>query len=177
MQFNPRFIPAAVMAALAVSSSAFASDGTISFEGAVSDATCNISVNGSGPDGTVTLPTVSLNSLAQAGDTAGTTPFRIALSGCAGTANTARAYFEPGPTVDPVQGKLRNTGGTAGNVYLALLDSNHAPLHLGDPALQNDAPVDISGGGELGYHAQYYAVGPATAGSVLSLVNYTIVYE
>ncbi|EBW6663863.1 type 1 fimbrial protein, partial [Salmonella enterica subsp. enterica serovar Reading] len=43
---------------------------------------------------------------------------------------------------------------------------------------QNDIPVDISSGsGSLNYFAQYYATGTATAGSVTTQVDYTMVYE
>lgn len=43
--------------------SAMAADGTINFNGKVTDTTCSIAVNGGTGNATVTLPTVSSNSL------------------------------------------------------------------------------------------------------------------
>ena len=50
-----------------------AADGTITFNGKVTDKTCTISTPG-GKDFSVNLPTVSKNTLAAAGNVAGRTP-------------------------------------------------------------------------------------------------------
>nr|WP_242880400.1 fimbrial protein [Stenotrophomonas maltophilia] len=58
-----------------------AADGTITFNGKVTDKTCTISTPG-GKDFAVNLPTVSKNTLATAGAVAGRTPFAINLTKC-----------------------------------------------------------------------------------------------
>ncbi|SSQ11842.1 P pilus assembly protein, pilin FimA [Acinetobacter baumannii] len=68
----------ALIAALSVVgiANAQAADGTITINGLVTDKTCDI-VTPAGKDFTVTLPTVSKQTLAVAGDVAGRTPFQI----------------------------------------------------------------------------------------------------
>lgn len=181
MKYNIATLGAAVAFALAFSSSASAADGTITINGEITDTTCNISVNGGAADATVVLPTVSASSLAAAGETAGATPFNIALSGCTGTAlGTATTWFESGLNVDSTSGRLNNTG-TATEVQVQLLNSGMAAIMAGGPqggGGQNDIPVDIStGDGTLNYYAQYYATAPSTAGTVVTSVEYTLVYE
>jgi len=168
----------AAAVALACAASAHAADGTITITGKVTDITCNVSVSGGGKDYTVTLPTVSVNSLSQPGDTAGATPFNIALSGCT-NATTAKAstWFEPGANVDSTTGRLTNNG-DAQNVQVELLNSAMSPIDAGS-ADQHDVPQDISSGGStvLNYFARYHATGAATAGAVTTAVQYTIVYQ
>lgn len=167
---------------LASSGAAMAADGTITIRGAVTDTTCNISVNGGTADATVVLPTVSADTLTAAGDTAGTTPFSIALTGCSGTTlHTASAWFETGSGVDTMTGRLNNIGGSAENVQIQLLNAAQSPITAGgtpDSTTQNDVPVDISpGSGALNYYARYYAMDASSAGSVASQVDYTIIYD
>lgn len=181
MKYNIATLGAAVAFALAFSSSASAADGTITINGEITDTTCSISVNGGAADATVVLPTVSASSLTAAGETAGNTPFSIALSGCAGTAlNTASAWFESGLNVDGTSGRLNNTG-TATEVQVQLLNSGQDVIVAGGTpggGTQNDVPVDITGGsGTLNYFAQYYATNQSTAGTVTTSVEYTLVYE
>lgn len=172
---------AAASSFMALCGSAMAADGTITITGAVTDTTCNVAVNGGSANATVVLPTVSASTLAAAGNTAGTTPFSIALTGCTGiTLNTARTWFETGSNVDTVTGRLNSTG-SATNVQVELLNSAQNPIVAGGTpgsTTQNDVPVDISSGsGTLNYYARYYAKGPSAAGSVATQVDYTIVYD
>ncbi|MDL5429861.1 fimbrial protein [Klebsiella michiganensis] len=83
----------AVSTAAISSFSAQATDGTITFNGRVTDQTCTISTPG-GKDFTVTLPTVSASTLAAQSATAGRTPFAINLSDC--SKGNVATYFEPG---------------------------------------------------------------------------------
>lgn len=168
----------------AFTASAFAVDGTITINGQITDTTCTISVDGGSNDATVILPTVSSSTLATTGATAGATPFTISLSNCSGTAlNNASTYFEPGTYVDSTTGRLNiDTGASdaATFVQVQLLNADRNPIVAGASvaAGQNDIPVDISSGsGSLNYFAQYYATGTATAGSVTTQVDYTMVYE
>jgi major type 1 subunit fimbrin (pilin) len=85
------------------------------------------------------------------------------------------AYFEQGANVN-ADGRLTNTG-TATNVDLQLLSGNDV-LNAGSTE-QTTSPKTVAltaGAGTLTYSAQYYATGAATAGTVLSAVNYSINY-
>ncbi|MFV0601781.1 MAG: fimbrial protein [Brachymonas sp.] len=177
MKNSLSFLSLATAAVLTFSNAANAADGTITINGEITDTTCSISVNGQAPDATLTLPTVSANTLNAAGETAGTTPFNITLTGCTNaTQKNASTWFESGATVDSTSGRLNNSG-TASNVQVELLNSAQNAIVAGS-ASQNDVPVDISSGsGTLSYYARYYATAPTTAGTVTTTVDYTIVYD
>lgn len=58
----------ALLALVATSfTSQAASTGTITFNGELTDSTCDVSIDGQGADASVTLPTVSINQLAAQG--------------------------------------------------------------------------------------------------------------
>ena len=101
----------ALIAALSVVgiANAQAADGTITINGLVTDKTCDI-VTPAGKDFTVTLPTVSKQTLAAAGNVAGRTPFQIKLANC--SEGKVATYFEPGATVDFNTGRLLNQDAT-----------------------------------------------------------------
>lgn len=156
-----------------------AADGTITINGLVTDKTCNI-VTPAGEDFTVTLPTVPRQTLANAGDVAGRTPFQIKLEDC--SAGKVATYFEPGATVDFTTGRLINQAG-AENVQVQLLGENNQfipVLAAGATGAQaNSQWVDVVEGGsaDLNYYAEYYATGASTAGEVTTSVQYTIIYQ
>ena len=166
---------------LAVSSlaplAAFASDGTITFNGSVTAQTCTI--NGGVPTFTKILPQVSANTLNAAAARAGTTNFSIALTACTPAIGGARVFFEAGPGVDAVSGRLNNTG-SATNVQVELLNATGGSIVAGAAAGSqnsgNFTPI-IGGAATLNYAAQYYATAAATAGTVAASVTYSIEYQ
>lgn len=168
------FVSAAMASQLAA-----AADGQITFNGEVTAQTCTISGNGSAKDFTVTLPTVSTSALAAAGETAGRTPFNIALTGCTPDSGDVRVHFEQGPTVDTSTGRLKLEAGGAQNVQISLLNSDLTAIRLGQAeASQNSLPVAISNGSAtLPFFAEYYATGQATPGAANSNVMYTLTYQ
>ena len=177
-----KFLIAIPLLALATST-AFAADGTITINGQVTDKTCTVNAGGN-KDFTVTLPTVSKQVLAVAGDTAGRTPFTINLTGC--SVGKVATYFEPGATVDFNTGRLNNASGTAKNVQVQLLGSDNTAIKVLagsgsglDFAQTNSQWVDVVAGGaaDLNYYAEYYATGASEAGSVATTVKYTIIYQ
>ncbi|MEQ4672423.1 fimbrial protein [Providencia manganoxydans] len=176
-------IIASLVAALGVTSIAnAASTGTINFKGELIATTCDVSVDGQGPDATVVLPSIGTNQLDAATKTAGETSFVMSLSNCAGTLSTASAFFESGASVDAITGRLLNTGGTASNVSLQLLDGSSETrevISVGNSnQITNTAYKDISSGSaDLPYSVRYYAEGATTAGSVESSVVYSIQYQ
>jgi len=164
---------AAAAAGLASIAPAFAADGTITINGAVTGTTCSIANNG---NVTVTLPSVSTTSLATAGAVSGQKAFALNLSGCA--ANTkATAYFEPGANIDPATGNLRNAtgGGNATNVQVQLYNADQTAINLFS---NNAKQTTLSGtSGPVNFYAGYYATGQATAGAVSTSVIYTMQYQ
>ncbi|AOR71507.1 hypothetical protein BBJ41_29025 [Burkholderia stabilis] len=168
----------ATVAALAsFSSIAQAADGLIEFSGSLTSATCKI--NGGTKDFTVTLPSVSTNTLTNAGSWAGRQPFKLSLTECQPTTGIVSAYLEPGATVNPTTGNLKLDAGGATNVEIALLNSNYDKINASSPiGSQNVDKVNISAGkADLQFYAQYQSLGSATAGAAKSRVNYTITYQ
>jgi major type 1 subunit fimbrin (pilin) len=165
-----------------VSGSAWASDGTISFTGAVVASTCVVTLNGGSSSGTVTLPSVPTTILAASGNTAGPTNFTLNLTGCGLVTGktTVNAFFEAGSTVNPVTGNLINSG-AATNVALQLLvASTSAQIIPGSPTQAQPTGVTLiatpGASGDLNYVVQYYATGVSTAGTVTSSVTYSLAY-
>lgn len=172
----------ATLLSAVVGQAAYASDGAISFSGALLDSTCVVSVNGDvGPAAaSVTLPKVSAAKLDTANATAGQTTFRITLSACVGARKTAFAYFESGNGVDPYTGHLNNTG-TATQVQLQLIDpiNRSVVIKAGNVGQLNKlflAVINAAGKADLPYAIQYISTGKATAGSVRGNVTYSIIY-
>ena len=155
-----------------------ASDGTITFNGRISASTCAVTP----ASGTiaVTLPTLSVNTLGSSGAFAGATRFAIAISGCAGGSETnANAFFEAGTNVDAITGRLKNTG-TATNVDLQLLTAAGAVINLSNASGAQYTPQTnniVSNAATLEYAVRYYATAQSTAGTVISSVTYSVVYN
>ncbi|AQV98722.1 fimbrial protein [Cupriavidus necator] len=159
-------------------------DGTITFNGMIIAQTCTINGNGSGSkDFTVTLPAVSASTLGTAGNTAGQTPFQIALTNCTPNTGNVHTFFEAGPTTDTTTGNLilAAGAGNATNVQIRLLNggAGNTPIKAGfADASQNSSSVAItSGSATLPYYAQYYATGAATAGIATTTVMYSVAYQ
>lgn len=172
------FIAAALALSLPLASNA--SDGTITFDGAITSQTCTVNGGGQGNNFTVTLPTLSTSALSSDGATAGATPFAITLTNCTPSTGNVSTYFESGSTVDVGSGQLTNAQGTATNVEVRLLNSDQSQVLLGQPAAsQNSLPVALSAGAAtLNYYAEYAAKGAAAgAGSVNTQVTYSMSYN
>lgn len=166
------------MSALA-SSPANASDGTISFTGAIVATSCVVTLNGGSASGTVTLPTIQAGALAASGNTAGPTNFTLNLTGCAAVSGktTVNAYFEAGATVNPTTGNLINSGGATNVALQLLVASSSLQIIPGSPTQAQPTGVSLTGtSGALNYVVQYYATGTATPGTVTSSVTYSLAY-
>ena len=173
-----------------VGTAAAAEDGTITFDGTISDATCIITGGdaqgeSSSPDFTVHLPSISTTALATDGQRAGDTPFHINLSGANCTnGKIASVFFElaQSTNIDTATGNLKNIvakdAGGAEKVQVGLLDSTKAILNL-TTANNNAKTVTVTGNSaRFDYWAQYVATGgAATAGKVSTEVMYSIKYQ
>ena len=174
--------------ALAPATLAAVPDGTITFNGSVTASTCTVK----GPTSTgsnnftVTLPTVSANSLTANGTgsyTPSATSFTMTLSGCpAGAKVGTQFYSAANADTTTGSGTLKNTG--VAGVDVQLLDATSTPVTIGTAAPTGNANVTdqttvASGGATLAYSAQYYATsGYAGAGGPVSTtVSYVINYQ
>lgn len=192
--FRALFIPgvaAGLAGALALAPQAAnaAGSGTITINGSVLSSTCSVSTatggnNGSGFSAgnfTVTLPGVNTTSLATAGNVAGTTSFSMSLTGCPTTPSGEQvASFFSGANINAADGYLTNTG-SAGNVEIQLLNGGGTGIDLSKATAyaqgSSYASITNTGTATLNYEAQYVATGGATAGSVTTTVDYTLVYR
>ncbi|WP_191576704.1 fimbrial protein [Achromobacter insolitus] len=174
------FIALAISAFASTAQLAFAADGTITFTGAVSANTCTIDGNGSGNKNfNVLMPSVGVDALTTAGQTAGTTPFTIRLTGCTPDTGMVHTLFEPGSNGNAATGNLTIGAGGANNVEIRLLNGDATPINVtvADEA-QNSKAVSLSSGeASLNYLAQYFALGQASAGNVTATAKYTIIYQ
>lgn len=157
-----------------------ASNNIITFKGEVTAQTCSVSVNGTTANPVVLLPTVSSTDLSASGKSAGKTSFTLGVSGCAAdnTKDTAIKTVFIGNNVSTA-GNLKNTG-TAGNVELQLLKSmsDTTGINLNTSSEQSGL-VLLKGKTEAqhDYAVQYYATGAATAGTVITSVQYSVSYQ
>jgi major type 1 subunit fimbrin (pilin) len=198
IQIKRALMAAGIATAMVLPLSSQASDGTITFTGAVTANTCTVSVNASGANATVALPTVSTSALtnAAAKTTAAGTFFNMAVTACTATPiadigglapTTVAIYFEAGPNVDEVTGGLINTV-TGSNVEVNLYNASAASI-VGTqikPGTQTNQPLTqaIGTGGTQWFYAGYSTAGTnglagaaATAGAVSTSVTYSLIYQ
>jgi major type 1 subunit fimbrin (pilin) len=190
-------VAAGITAAMTLPLSGQASDGTITFTGAVTASTCTINVNATGAvNATVALPTVDTSALTNAGATTKTaagTFFSMALSACNAVADIlpgpaapthVSIYFEAGPNVDEATGGLINTAGGGSNVEVNLYNASGATV-VGtqiQPGTQTHQPalLTVANGGTQWFYAGYSTAGAAaaaTAGAVNTSITYSLVYQ
>ena len=188
-----RFTPAVAAAALAFAlTGARASDGTISFTGAVTGNSCTVQV-GTGNTAVVALPVVDAAALSHSSPPdvfAAGTFFGIKLGGCvASQADVSGAapsrvaiYFEAGPGVDQTTHALINAGSSNVQVKLYLASGNHVvgtqitpgTGGTGQPASQSVSETTV----------QYFYAGyslpdgvQVRAGTVNAAVTWSVVYD
>ncbi|MDI9648667.1 fimbrial protein [Burkholderia cenocepacia] len=181
------------VAGLGLASAANAADGTITFTGNVTAATCKIDglAAGATSNKSVPMPTVSSGALNAAGAVAGRTAFGFKLTGCAVDSETSKGNptkvqvaFENATNVT-TDGKLSLDKGTAdapaaGNVVLQVLNDQQQPIKVGANATdQNSQIVTIGadGSAQMNFFAEYLATGAATGGSANSKVQYSLIYQ
>jgi len=186
---------AGISTAMALPLTTQASDGTITFTGAVTANTCTVSVNGAGNTTTVALPTVSTSALTNTPPrtTAAGTFFNMNVNACTGTPlndfgggapTTVKIYFEAGPNVDETTGGLINVAGAGSNVEVMLYNASAATV-VGTqikPGTNTNQPLAqlMSAGGTQWFYAGYSTAGAnavATAGAVSTSITYSLIYQ
>jgi major type 1 subunit fimbrin (pilin) len=206
IRINRAMMVAGISTAMALPLASQASDGTITFTGAVTANTCTVSVNsgasgatGGAADATVVLPIVSTAALTGAAlvtgppvtaakTTAAGTFFSMTLSACnASHADIASAvptfvniYFEAGPNVDVLTGGLINTGGS--NVEVKLYNASSASIVTtqimpGTTTGQNPTGSGMAAGtGGTQYYYAGYATGAGVAATA-GAVSTSVTYS
>lgn len=169
-----------------------AATNTITFNGKITDATCDVSLEYKGAEigtagtGTITLDEVSKTSLAAPASSAGQQPFFIVAKNCTlGTPAKTKIAANFKSANGDNQGYLNNTAttGAATNVQFRLLDSDHEAIKVNDPNQSSTtAPTTINtapeGATKMLYFVEYYSsLGTATSGSVSSTVDYELMYQ
>jgi major type 1 subunit fimbrin (pilin) len=189
-------LAAGIVTTMALPLTGQASDGTITFTGAVTASTCTLSVNGGGTgNATVALPTVDTSALSGTGvgTAAAGTFFSVALGTCTGIADIGSPtpaapthvtiYFEAGPNVDEATGGLINTVGGS-NVEVNLYNASGSTI-VGtqiQPGTNTHLPaaLPIAGGVTQWFYAGYSTAGAgiaATAGAVSTSITYSLIYN
>ncbi|MFK3663533.1 fimbrial protein [Scandinavium sp. NPDC088450] len=165
-------------AGLAVSGNNQASQNvTVTFTAVLLPGTCDVSVDGQGPDATVVLPAVTADDLNATG-TAGKTAFKLQFSNCFGTKASVRAFFESGTGTNS-SGYVINKGGTARNVDFKLIRDNGYPLFPDDFNQSSYLPIgDVNSTAEQIYYVAYVTDGKnATGGTVKGSITYRLDYK
>ncbi|WP_322015168.1 fimbrial protein [Paraburkholderia sp. J12] len=150
--------------------------GTVTFNGQLTADTCVI--NAGDINKTVTLDTVSAQSLPVAGATGDATNFTISVSQCPATLSSVAAHFET-TNMDPATRNIINqaTVSPATNVEVQLVDKDgKTPILLGSTG--SFYPINAATqSATMSYYGQYYATGKTGAGNVTAVTSYTLAYQ
>ncbi|MCC8395676.1 type 1 fimbrial protein [Paraburkholderia sp. MMS20-SJTR3] len=149
--------------------------GQVTFNGQLTSETCQI--NTGDEDKTVMLPTLSTQSLAAAGQTAGSTMFDISVSACPSELTSVAAHFETTNMNPDTRNAINQApeADAAKNVEVQLLDRDGTnALLLGSTGTA--VPIQ-NGEATMSYGGQYYATDATTAGKVTAIVRYTLAYQ
>lgn len=158
---------------------------TVTFQGEVTNQTCNVSINGS-TDSIVMLPSVALSefgSTLAVGQTAGLTPFTVSVSDCA-SQSTAQAIGTKflGYDVDASTGVLGNraTANAATGVGIQLTgnaDGSEPVILSGSTTVSGLTLPANSTNATYEFGARYYLLDTsATAGAITAVAEYTLTY-
>ncbi len=173
---NIKHLSLALIAA-ASANVAMADAGSITFNGLVVANTCTTTLNGVASTTAVTLPTVLTSALTTAGNTAGDTAFSLNVTGCDATAATRGIHYTLTPVAyNATNNSLLNNTGAATNVGVEILEGSTPIAFAGAPHQTNNV-VLTSGAGNVDLAARYKATAAATAGTVTSVLNWTLVYN
>lgn len=173
---NIKHLSLALIAA-ASATVAMADNGTITFNGLVIADTCATTLTGGASATAVTLPNVPTTALAATGNTAGQTPFSLSVAGCDAAAATSGIRYTLTPSAYHTSNtSLLDNTGSATNVGVEILEGA-TPIAFVGAAHQTPNVTLTSGAGSVSLAARYKATGAATAGTVTSVLGWTLVYN
>lgn len=181
---NLKAITSALLIAGLAAPAAFATTGTITFNGSISTVSCSISGGGPtnpSPDFTVNIDGVNAGDMPNIGDNAGLTGFRIYVGKSGETTCTdgtrVWAHFEPGATVDRNTGGLITTG-TATGVQFRLFDEQGNKIDPWDMDQNPIKQVVSNNQAVLAHIASFERRDTAiTPGTANSSVTYSVRFE
>ncbi|MFJ3461319.1 fimbrial protein [Achromobacter spanius] len=150
--------------------------GKVNFTGELIEDTCEVTTETA--DQRVPLPKVSVQSLNEAGLTAGSTPFDIEVVNCPATLQNVAVHFEM-TNMEAANRTLKNMAATdaAGNVSVQLIEADGTVIRAGSTGAAY--PITGTGaarGAKMTYGGQYYALAPTTPGLVQTFAEFTIAY-
>ncbi|MBA7853770.1 fimbrial protein [Enterobacter cloacae complex sp. 2024EL-00215] len=161
-------------------SSAFATDtGTVTFNGKIIDDTCDVTVNSTDANGTVTFKDVYPSAFTADDSVGDSQTFDIALTGCDTNIDKINLKFN-GTTVTSKTSVLKTTG-VATNVGVRLVNWAGADVLFdnSEPASTSDKTVKGTGAATFTYTAKVVQVGSVkpTAGDYTAQATYTLLYR
>lgn len=163
----------AIIASLSAAS-VHAADGTINFNGTITDDTCDIST--ASKTQTVNLGTIGSNSFATTGTPSAATGFTVVMTNCPATHSNVSVKFDGTPDGgNPAVLALTDTTTKATGVGIQLRDADGTVL----PLFADSKPVPInSGNATLNFSAAYVSTAATvTAGDANSTANFTVNYN
>jgi major type 1 subunit fimbrin (pilin) len=168
-------IAVAVLAVSAISSPAFAADGTVNFTGSITDIACTVDTTSLNQ--TVDLGKVSKTAFTAGSKTAGAKDFALILKNCPETVTSARVRFDgqqvPG---DNSVLALNNVPDKASNLGIQLTDTQNNVINLYQNSAVYKLTKDVN---TLKFVAKYYATGTGNdvgVGSANAVTDFTIIY-
>ncbi|HVI56691.1 MAG TPA: fimbrial protein [Luteibacter sp.] len=173
----------ALLIAGAAAPSAFASAGTITFDGEITNVSCSVSGEGGvGPNFTVNLAGVDASKFTGIGTRVGETGFRIYIgkpgeTNCTDTTKVWASFDPDSALVDSTTGMVKVTSGTATGVQFRLMNENQELIDIwGD---QKPIKKDIVNNQAVLAHVVAFEQTGATVapGKATGSVKYTIRFE
>lgn len=172
--------------ALAPTANAAVPDGTITFQGTITAASCVIAgpTSSGSSSFAVTLPTTSANTLMASGTGAyasSNTPFTMTLSSCPAGSKVGVQFYSTSNVDTVATGTLKNTG--VNGVDVQLLDGSSAPVTIasavptGNTNVTDQTTIPSSGNSTvtLNYSARYYVTSATVGGGAVSTATQYIV--
>ncbi|WP_321879190.1 fimbrial protein [Paraburkholderia bannensis] len=154
---------------------AFAADATLNFSGTILQPSCNL--DSSTANQTVNLGSAQVTSFAAVGSTGNPTAFYLSLVDCSAGTNVTMTVSG---TIDTVASVLKNTG-TATQVGVQILQAGSVGATTGSPLTINSAvargAVDSTNSMTIPLVAQFYRLGPLTAGTVTTTATVNFTYN
>lgn len=178
-----KILPGMIAAALLAGSAmpAFSVDtGTVTFNGKIIEDTCNVKVNGTDKDGTVTFSDLYASDFTGDDSVGDSQAFDIALTDCDTSINNMNIKFE-GSTVTGKGEEVLQTTGAATNVGVRLEDWTSAAVKFDGsmPATGSDKSVFGTGAATFSYTAKVVQVGDEapTKGDYTTQATYSLIYR
>lgn len=165
----------AVATATLFSGSVMAADGTITFNGAITDQTCTVTPGDKNK--TVVLGTVGTSAFAVAGDKAPTIFFNIGLTDCPNAVTKVQINFDAiQDTTNPTLIAIPAVQGAAEGVGLQITDRRSNTVIV-PGTYSGDFPI-VNQTGTIALAAGYVATAiPVVAGTANTTSNFTIGYN